>query len=920
MGNSKIKPPKKASGKNVYNGQHEGAGTPGSREEEYTDKELFLLRRAIQRNPEMFILNNLMMCVQFFGNYEQEIKHVKESLVSSYETEMNKRLPTQRHVLLPDILQEHIAKNVGFTSTRQNFLPIIEPLQPVRIYMVHENVDVLEQYYSPHYSSVNDSVTYTTLLKPTKHQGYVQLQLVDETGTSKKMNKEEDEIDLSSIAEDDDELYSDGDSIYGPNLSDNTTTMSGRVPKHSLSKSSKSLPNLCDEGISSVNRSATKAETDYEYYSSYEERRRRTKRAWSKQELSKREKVSPQSKTQESTQNQLDQASNNSSGYRSDNYATNSGGSSSYNPTQNSRFSSSSEVAECWRSGEFPNRCFKKVTYTAEGKLYDPREEKMYLMDSKQRRIKLALKRHNYDLIYMSSTEFMKHFTSMFVHRWAESLGFDRESVEDVRREGCVLHCDKVMISRVFKHSRVEQYQIIPAIWLQWPNCAEEWLDRSRNTWPDFNDIEKVKDFGCYVVPEGFVPKKGNSNAMMDFEWQLTFPAAERYLETCLTHAQAQVYLVAQVLHKTYMRPIFDTMFSLTTAHIRHKLFWMIEEDERQLKWPENRMGECLLKLLDSLYISISQYEPVLRDYFVKERNLLQHIPSERSYLLSTQKQLKRIKENLVMYVFHAMENIQYRNDLFPKLDYEQLLKILTADTLSLANPTLMQHISRAEPRKSVERGVQDETHKTLINPNKDRDSVVEILVRCADLDIPRLCSLLNFFITHFIKIAECCNHYQAHRQKTIYLDHADRLAILLFEQELFKDEARAYRDKIKVLRLKTASSKSANDPPDTPKRNAETPIFVVSLKDRFGRNVHPSKGTSNRKEEEEIVTKAIVHEESHYEEPYEERILNITNSKLTTTTTTSEVQLSEVKSHEQEQILQLPPSPNPTDAETTYI
>lgn len=32
--------------------------------------ELILLRKTIQRNPESFVLNNLMLCVQFFENYE----------------------------------------------------------------------------------------------------------------------------------------------------------------------------------------------------------------------------------------------------------------------------------------------------------------------------------------------------------------------------------------------------------------------------------------------------------------------------------------------------------------------------------------------------------------------------------------------------------------------------------------------------------------------------------------------------------------------------------------------------------------------------------------------------------------------------------------------------------------------------------
>lgn len=35
------------------------------------DLELAIIRRTIDQNPELFILNNLMMCVQFFENFDE---------------------------------------------------------------------------------------------------------------------------------------------------------------------------------------------------------------------------------------------------------------------------------------------------------------------------------------------------------------------------------------------------------------------------------------------------------------------------------------------------------------------------------------------------------------------------------------------------------------------------------------------------------------------------------------------------------------------------------------------------------------------------------------------------------------------------------------------------------------------------------
>lgn len=102
--------------------------------------------------------------------FYRDIIQIKETLASSWESELNKLLPSEKHVLLPDVLQEYISHNIAFTSKRQTGDLIIEPLQPVRIYVVHDNIEITEQHYLSEYSSLN-RITYNMMVQPSEHPG-----------------------------------------------------------------------------------------------------------------------------------------------------------------------------------------------------------------------------------------------------------------------------------------------------------------------------------------------------------------------------------------------------------------------------------------------------------------------------------------------------------------------------------------------------------------------------------------------------------------------------------------------------------------------------------------------------------------------------------------------------------------------------
>lgn len=609
------------------------------------------------------------------------------------------------------------------------------------------------------------------------------MELLDETplGSVKKEN--------TDPSADDDETYSDCDSIYGPKPT-SRTVLARKIKKGNLqSTDARSLPNLrndeamykdqayhsCENLYEARSNRDIRPESDYEHVSSASEDRV-NKRAWSKGELAAKSGSYRAGATQPKKTNSRSPAGSMSSGYRSSHYTVDSDSDNSCHATLASNVAlnnvghdaSSATLNDSQQvqgeqaipdastkdysmtNAKIPQRCFKKLIHTLDGKIYDPRDENRQLQNNKQRRLRMAIRRNNHEAFYTSSMEFMRHFVNLFKDQLSEPLNFNQEDLDNAKLEGSLICCDKMTMLHNFRICRFESYEVMPAIWLEWPEYAQEWLDRPRSTWPSDNDINKVKTFGCHLVPEGFLPKKG-SNVHQELEWQLVFPAAERYLETCMTHSQAQVYLIALLLHKNFIRPAFDSMY-LTTSHIRNKMFWLIEEDDRPSKWPDNRTGECLIKLLNSLYRCLSQNEPTMSDYFIRDKNMFQR--KSPNHLLHTQKQLKRIIENPVMYVFHAMESIQHSDRFFPQLDYGRLLKILTMDTLALVNPALDQSMFMSPSTSKSNDMARDEdynkpdrfwdhakqqtekkiytqvvTNKTLIKPRRATDAIIEISV-----------------------------------------------------------------------------------------------------------------------------------------------------------------------------------------------
>ena len=114
-----------------------------------------------------------MIKLYHFCNSFREIHQIRQTLVSARETQFNANLLPQKRALLPDVLQEHIARNLKFTSARQTLRPTIEPLQPIRVSVVHENFEIAEDNDPHHYTSMNEVFNYNLRLKASEHKGEI---------------------------------------------------------------------------------------------------------------------------------------------------------------------------------------------------------------------------------------------------------------------------------------------------------------------------------------------------------------------------------------------------------------------------------------------------------------------------------------------------------------------------------------------------------------------------------------------------------------------------------------------------------------------------------------------------------------------------------------------------------------------------
>jgi len=309
-----------------------------------------------------------------------------------------------------------------------------------------------------------------------------------------------------------------------------------------------------------------------------------------------------------------------------------------------------------------------------------------------------------------------------------------------------------------------------------WPQKADKWVTRKRNhcvdsrtkleyVWPP---VEQIIEQGCYLIAAGG-QVAGRPAELHDMQWQLSFATAHEALIGSLQRQHLQCRAWALYIFRYHLAGLNI----ITEYHIDTVFLTLVEQN--YIGWRDVSLGEKVWQIFDRLLAALKI--EILPDYFIRERNLLSS--KCKSDIDIARERVSRLMEKFVSIAIQTASRIQpdICPDPFPKI--EELWEILTKHP--------------------------DKLNKENKSPQKDQQKTdVRQPINIKDTPIIQLGdetrTLLNFFIRHFILLAEKSNASQDFASSTVLLNHAANLCQMLDERGCQRD-ADTFLDQIEKLR-----------------------------------------------------------------------------------------------------------------------
>ncbi|XP_052073976.1 uncharacterized protein LOC127711852 [Mytilus californianus] len=146
------------------------------------------------------------------------------------------------------------------------------------------------------------------------------------------------------------------------------------------------------------------------------------------------------------------------------------------------------------------------------------------------------------------------------------------------------------------------------------PYSAIPWVRRHRHQWPPDYVINKIKKYGCLLVPIG--PKTMSESRLL---WRLSFSLAEKQLVHSFNFTQLLCYGLLKLTLQRIIDTNVDVKDSLCSYFLKTALFWVSEEVDIEI-FQLVRLFYCFSLCLDKLMLWINNcYCP---NYFIPKYNM----------------------------------------------------------------------------------------------------------------------------------------------------------------------------------------------------------------------------------------------------------------------------------------------------------
>ncbi|KAK9873165.1 hypothetical protein WA026_021397 [Henosepilachna vigintioctopunctata] len=789
------------------------------------DKEVENIKKQIEKYPEMFILNNLLMCFVFFKNYVTDFYDFSNTNIPKEEQMLDVELKTQaKKSILPNILIDKIQKNIKFLREHieenkdgketENITTIHEEyLTPKIMYMVHNNIEVTVADNGNEYTPIavpGCSVVVEEIMKELGGRNLV-LEGSKEPEKTEKFNK------------------------HGFLRLRVTANSSKNIGKQQLVDRKEYKPQHTDVVNPGTSKEYLTKDLENEEYS--EIIAFNTPKNINIRPTNGRRETLPNDCFQRRKIKKINEGADNKMGegydieFEDDDYETS-------DSDEDEETDEEQEDNKRNNDEQTNNEETKKAENRSEGETKDEK-------DDEEKGTELFE-----EITYLSSKGFLEYFQSeVFPNAVGTLLGFTEKQIENSQLYPGYIICDK---------EGDNQYKIIPAVPIDWPLQAKEFTNRktrklydrknNKYEWPTESMVQELKGLNCVVIPKGFVDKKDVNNPDSEIEWEIHFPKTERFLEMRLAHAQVKCYIFLISLFKTFIEKVTSHR-GLVMEHLRTHLFWECEKDA--MSWPEHKMGIKILNVIEDLNSGLSKRN--IPDFFIKNKNIFENIPS--MYIQFAQKIFHDVLQFPVMHFLEALKNLKYvQEDFYPVPDLDELEYLLISEEVlqpkkSSLHPRknkkvkakrkkkiasrqispkdtdldwkiLNERLNRKKHLKEMKRKKAQEAKNTKVM-GKNRN----LKISFEHLDILRQRELLQYFIKHFIAISKKSREIGPLNQSRFYIDRARCNWRVLVElvgssNDTNEIERAINEEENEIENMLEKSSAHVDIAPPTPRRN----------------------------------------------------------------------------------------------------